>query len=250
MRMNAAKHFRDKRGKADAFPLFLSPLRGAVAVAGTVLSLLFFHPTSGKAQVVDSIRYYLEERPGFMTKLDTRHSFISSRYGRIFGLKMGLDHAGRVQYGAGFNMLLNRSDFNRELAIGDRTVKGSLNFWFISPFFEYSFLQTEHWELSMSAKIGVGAATFSYPHPFREEKVHHNRPLFNYEPILSGQYKFWHYFAAGGGIGYRLMGTYRPLIPRRFDQDPYRFTSPIYLFRFKIFFGKMYRDLFPERSKD
>lgn len=198
--------------------------------------------------MLDSIRYYLAEPPSFMAKFDSRHSFISSRHGRIFGIKAGLDHGGKVQYGLGLNWLNNTNDFARELKFGDSTVSGALKFWFISPFFEYTFFENPHWELSMPVRIGAGAARFTYRDPLRDKRIERKRTVFTYEPVLTAQYKFWRYFGIGAGVGYRIIGIDPSLIPKRFDQEPYRFSSPIYIFRFKVFFGKMYRDVFPKKE--
>lgn len=203
-----------------------------------------------EAQVVDSIKHYYMKKPSFMMKFDTRHSFISSRHGRIFGMKFGVDHGDRLKYGGGVNWLSNANDFDRELQFpkADTSVTGRMNLWFLSPFLEYTFYSSKHWELTMPIRMGVGFTSFNYYDPLKEEQVNRTSPVLSYEPILSGQFKFWRYFGVGMGLGYRLMLLDKNLIPQGFDQKPYRFSSAIYIFRFNIFFGRMYRDIFPKKK--
>ncbi len=243
MNRNAPK---EQKGKGHGFSPFF--LRGHnIALAIGLFWLIGLSPC--KTQVVDSIRYFMKQDGSFMAKFDTRHSFISSRHGRIFGLKFGVDFADRVSFGGGINWLTNRGDLERELSFPDTTVNGGLAFWYLSPFFEYTFFEDPNWKLSMPVRIGLGGAEFSYWDPEKEKKIKRGKLLFSYEPVLTAQYKFLRYFGVGTGIGYRIIALDRSLIPSRFDQDPYRFTSPIYIFRFKVFFGKMYRDVFPQKEE-
>ena len=62
---------------------------------------------SAVAQRVDSIPDYLTALPEFIVKLDMRGSFIRNEGVRIAGIKLGLEHAGKVQYGIGYSFLLD-----------------------------------------------------------------------------------------------------------------------------------------------
>ncbi len=217
----------------------------------SVLCSLFFLISlrSGNAQAVDSIRYYMQKDPSFLIEFDTRHSFISTRHGKIFGLKFGVEHGDRVSYGGGINWLTNTPAHQKDLGFGDTTITGKLSFWFLSPFFEYTFYESPHWRLSMPVRVGLGGASFAYYDPEQQEQKERHRRIFNYEPMMTVQFKFWRYFALSGGLGYRIIVLDRSLIPDRFDQDPYRFSSPTYAFGFNFFFGKLFRDVFPKKSK-
>lgn len=207
--------------------------------------------SSCPAQMVDSIRHFTREEPSFLVEFDTRHSFISARHGRIFGLNFGVEHNDRVSYGGGINWLTNTRDHQRELGFGDTSVAGNLSFWFLSPFFEYTFYKSPHWELSMPVRIGMGGASFTYYDPVKDKQMEQHQRVFNYEPMMIVQYKFWRYFGITTGLGYRIIFLDGPILPQGegFDLEPYRFTSPTYAFGFNFFFGKMFRDIFPKKSE-
>ncbi len=239
-----------EKGKGFGFsPFFVRVMRNAMKSIA-ILVILLFATIGTKGQVVDSIRYFMGQGGSFMAKFDTRHSFISSRYGRIFGLKFGMNYQDRVSLGGGVNWLTNRSDLRKELNFQeqDTTVYGNIAFWYLSPFFEYTFFKNERWELSMPVRVGLGGAEFTYRDPTKDnERQARSSLLFSYEPVLTAQFKFWRYFGIGTGLGYRLVVLDQGLTSG-FNVKPYRFTSPIYIFRFKVFFGRMYRDIFPKKD--
>ncbi len=200
----------------------------------------------GAQTLTDSLAHHLRTPPSFMMKFDTRHSFITAQHAKIFGMKFGLDHGNRVQYGGGINWLVSQPRFDQELEVndplaGDTMVQASLHFGFFSPYFEYTFYHSPHWEVSIPVQIGIGGSNLQYTtsdgkrHKLREGMV------FTYEPAMTVQYKFWRYFGIGGGVGYRLM-----LIDNSKVKE--NFTSPIYILRFKVFFSKIYRDIFPKKE--
>jgi hypothetical protein len=49
------------------------------------------------------------------------------------------------------------------------------------------------------------------------------------------EHRFLKYFAAGGGVGFRLMLKNNTALDERF-------SAPIYLLRFRILFEELYRD--------
>ena len=57
-----------------------------------------------------------------------------------------------------------------------------------------------------------------------------------YEPAITFQYRLLKYFGAGFGIGYRLM-----VVPNQ--QLNEKFTSPVYIFKTRIYFQDILRDL-------
>ncbi|HNI05745.1 MAG TPA: hypothetical protein PL010_14070 [Flavobacteriales bacterium] len=59
------------------------------------------------AQRIDSIPHYLHERRSPVVKLDMRGSFIGNQQVNFAGIKLGLSHAGVVQYGIGYSFLLS-----------------------------------------------------------------------------------------------------------------------------------------------
>ena len=191
----------------------------------------------GRAQLVDSIGMFLQERPRFAAGLDTRGSFISNQNVRLLGVKAGLEHAGRVKYGIGYSFL--RTPVEGEAVVieegAERTVTTKLRLGYFTPYFSYTFYQRGPWEMSIPVQIGLGSGSQVYDDLSGERRTLARSFVFLYEPAMTVQYRFLRYFAVGGGMGFRLVFT-----PADLDEN---FNAPIYLFGVKVYFGDLYRDL-------
>lgn len=182
-------------------------------------------------QMMDSIRKSFQETPQFAFRMDSRRSFITRKPAKIFGFKAGLDHRDQVQYGLGFNTLA--TDFTK-VVNGDT---GTLDFSFIAPYFEYTFYNKNPWELAIPVQVGIGRSRVRLRKENGEQYTRGSAAILTYEPALSVEYKFWDYLGVGGAFGYRLM-----VIPNQKIEE--ELTAPVYLFQLKVYFGKIYRDLF------
>ncbi len=201
------------------------------------LALCSGHPSATVyGQMMDSIRKSFKETPQFALRMDSRRSFITRTPAKIFGFKAGLDHRDQVQYGLGFNTLA--TDFTK-VVNGDT---GTLDFSFIAPYFEYTFYNKYPWELAIPVQVGIGRSRVRLKKENGEQYTRGSGAILTYEPALSVEYKFWDYLGIGGAFGYRLM-----VIPnQKIDEE---LTAPVYLFQLKVYFGKIYRDVFKGGNK-
>ncbi|MBP7513660.1 MAG: hypothetical protein KA791_03880 [Flavobacteriales bacterium] len=189
------------------------------------------------AQRIDSIPDYLTEPPELIVKLDMRGSFIGNESVRFAGVKLGLEHAGRVQYGIGYSFLLSPVE-NTVLVPGLGEVATRLRLGYVTPYFEFAFYQKDNWELRIPVQFGIGSGSVVYEDAEgRKRKLQHSG-VFLYEPSMTVQYRFLKYFAIGGGWGYRLVLRSAPLADG--------LTAPIYTFGLRVFFGDLWRDIRPE----
>ncbi|MBL7964231.1 MAG: hypothetical protein JNM31_10365 [Flavobacteriales bacterium] len=191
-----------------------------------------------RAQLLDSIGGFLGERPRFLVTLDTRGSFISNQNVRLLGVKVGLEHSGRVRYGVGYSFLstpVSGGDRVVEWEGGSRMVATRLRFGYITPFFSYAFYQRGHWEVSIPVQVGLGWGALVYTSATGKNETYASTFVFLYEPAMVVQYRFLRYLAVGGGWGFRLVATGADL-----DQS---LNAPIYLFGLKVYFGDILRDL-------
>lgn len=185
------------------------------------------------AQLLDSLHLFLGRPAKPVFKLDTRGSFISNRAVRMFGVKVGLEHAGRVQYGIGYSFLLSPVD--RELYVeGAGTVATHLRFGYVTPYFEYAFYQRGPWEVRIPVQFGIGGGSLIYRDADGRKQRVRRTGVFLYEPAMTVQYRFLKYFGVGAGWGFRLVFSGADL-----GED---LTAPIYLFGLKVFFGDILRD--------
>lgn len=175
----------------------------------------------------DSIRESLKHKPSLYATFDSRGSFISNEIAQIKSVKLGLTYNKQFTIALGYNWL----NTNFETTIGNG-VKAKLNMQYITPYIEYSFLERKNIEVTIPVYLGLGRAFYQ-----DEQKNNHQQNfILTYEPAMTATYRFLKYFGVGAGLGYRLMLVGNNKINEQFN-------SPIYLFKAKIFFGRLYKDL-------
>lgn len=186
-----------------------------------------------KAQLLDSLRLFSQEPSRVVVKLDSRGSFISNRNVRLMGVKVGLEHAGRLQYGIGYSFLTTRVEHLMQVGEGEELVR--LRLGYLTPYVEYAFYQRGHWEARIPVQLGIGGGSLLYDGADGRRHRLRRAFVFLYEPSMTIQYRFLQYFGINAGWGYRLAFTNAGLGEN--------LTAPIYLFGLKVFFGDLWRDL-------
>jgi len=205
--------------------LRLSSVFVAMALGATLL-----------AQRIDSIPDYLTAAPELIVKLDMRGSFIGNEGVRFAGIKVGLEHAGKVQYGIGYSFLLSPVEGKARVE-GLGEVGTRLRFGYVTPYFDFAFYQKNNWELRIPVQFGIGSGSVVYEDAEGRKQKSQRSVVFLYEPSMTVQYRFLRYFAIGGGWGYRLVLRSAPLAEG--------LTAPIYTFGLRVFFGDLWRDIRP-----
>lgn len=196
---------------------------------------LFFCVHTSDAQSFESqIRHAVHQKPKFDFHLDSRGAFINQSSVRVFGFKLGLEYDHKLTFGLGYNQLISKVK-NKIVDKGmERDVQ--LKYFYFSPFISYIFYRDEKWELSIPVQFGFGSS--SYQFNLENMKVNIFKAfVLSYEPAITFQYRFLRYFGAGAGVGYRLM-----IVPNKKIEE--QFTSPVYLFKFKVYFQDLYQDVF------
>lgn len=180
----------------------------------------------------EELRAALKSKPTFEFKLDSRNAFISNTGVRVFGFKLGVNYDDKLSLGLGYNQLWSQP--SNQLFYDGVEYKADVNYYYFSPYLEYTFYRDDVWEFSIPVQFGLGESWYEYE---RELSSHITSRQFvlSYEPAITVQYKFLKYFGLGAGVGYRLM-----IVPNRSIDE--QFTSPVYIFKFKIFFQEIYQD--------
>ncbi len=199
----------------------------------SLLVLIFCNVGSAPAQLVDSVRHFLEEPPKLVVKLDTHGSFISNESVQFAGIKVGYEHGGRVQYGIGYSFLFSPVEHD-VLVPGEGTVTTHLRFGYVTPYFDYAFYAKGPWELRIPVQIGIGGGSVVYNDATGRTRRLQHSTVFLYEPSITVQYRFLKYFAIGGGWGYRL-------VLRSSASLNDSLTAPIYTFGLRVFFGDLWK---------
>lgn len=183
------------------------------------------------AQLRDSILKAFKEKPTFYGNYGSNYSFISNQFNGVMNVKLGLDFSSTVKFGIAYNW--NKKGMIKQNPLSNFD-ESKLYMRYISIFFEYTYFKTYHWEASIPAQIGVG--NIFYQNTKNGNSVKSEKSWFVlYEPITTIQYRFLKYFAAGGGIGYRIV---LPTKVGGYDQ----FSSVLFVIKSKVYFGEAWRD--------
>ncbi len=206
-----------------------------------ILLVLLGLGVSAPAQLLDSIAAFAEEPPRFVARLDVRGGFISNRSVRFIGVKAGLEHARRFQYGIGYSLLYPAE--RRSALIDGRPVEARLRMGYVAPYVDYAFYQRGPWEVRIPVQIGFGLGSLVHEEDDGTRRTIARTGLLLYEPAMTVQYRFLRYFAIGGGWGFRL-------VLQTGDDLGERLTAPVYLFGLRVFLGEFWRDARQGASDD
>lgn len=181
----------------------------------------------------EELRKAMKSKAKFEFKLDSRNAFISNTGVRVFGFKLGLNYADKLSMGIGYNQLWSQP--SNQISYEGTKYKADVNYYYFSPYLEYTFYQDNKWEFSIPVQFGLGESWYSFEHS-NSNHITSRQYVLSYEPAITVQYKFLQYFGVGAGVGYRLM-----IVPNSSIDE--QFTSPVYIFKFKIFFQEIYQGL-------
>ncbi len=208
-----------------------------------ILFIFFLISVQLKAQFVDSISEAVKSKPKLSLRLDNRYSFTATSPSKIVGFKVGAEFKDRFRVGGGYNQL--NSKITKDVYIESDgkiidTVPSSLRMSYMSYFIEYVFYRDKRWEFSIPLQIGIGNTHYEYR--YGDFKFKNNwSMIINYEASVSGHYRIIKWFGIGAGFGYQLMLKDNPAIEENFN-------TPIYVIKFKIFLGDIYRSVFPAKK--
>lgn len=187
----------------------------------------------------EDIRSALKVKPNLDLRSDSRHSFINQSGVSLFGVKGGIEFNRKLRFGLGFNILTTKLNTNFSYTndgVLTNTDDARLIFYHVSPYVEYVFYKHDRWEVSIPIQLGIGNSYYTYRAESGQRYNSNRQFILSYEPAITAQYKIFKYFGPGFGVGYRLM-----IIDNKAIKES--FNSPVYIFRFKVFFGEIYRDL-------
>ena len=191
-----------------------------------LLIFLLLAAFTSKAQLFDSIKSSLQFKPKLLVKLDARNSFVTASYSKVKGIKLGLNYNKIFRLGIGYSWM--KTDYY------PRQFKDSTNlrFGYGNAFMEYAFYQSKHFQFEIPIQIGIGRISYKS----KADELLQKEWVPIWEPAMTFEYLFLKYFSIGVGAGYRLVIK---------SKDPIieQFTSPIYIFKFNISFGDMYKDV-------
>ena len=196
--------------------------------------ILCYSPCAAYSQEFEEeLREAIHVKPRIEARFDSRTSFINQTGVRVAGYKLGIQFDNKLSFGLGYNYL--GSEVRRVLEVQGNSYFVRLRFNVVSPYLEYIFYRDERWELSIPLQFGFGKSYYSNENDLGPNRFNSNF-VATYEPAITFQYRFLKYFGAGMGVGYRLM-----VIPNKGIEE--NFTSPVYIFKFKLYFQDILTDI-------
>lgn len=195
---------------------------------------MFFFLNLSAQEFEKELKEAIKKKPKLEFRFDSRNSFISTSGVRIAGIKIGVQFDKKLSVGLGYNQLWS-TIHKTNVEFKSQFFKGELKFNYLSPYLEYTFYRDARWELSIPIQFGFGHSFYKNLEPEGPNQLN-KAFVISYEPAIAFEYRVLKYFGLGMGVGYRLM-----ILPNRDIEE--RFTSPVYIFKTKIYFQELYNKL-------
>ncbi len=216
-----------------------------------LLIILFFVISYGsKAQMIDSLRFFLNTNYSIDARLSTKLSLIDHQLSKVSGLRVGLVFQRKLRLGAGIDWL--KTDYTRGTnLLGIDPVKRDFvneqnvvtskyyKLMYLCLYADFVFHKTKHWQLSVPIQIGMGASWFNKDKGYTFGNPEAKYFLFLYEPGITVQYKLTKWLGGGVDVCYRFS-------PQNTKRSNMPLNSPSYAFKLVFLLDQLFFDLFPE----
>lgn len=216
--------------------------KGRKTIRHFILLFILLHCFIAKAQWSDTLKEILHGKMYPTASLDGRNSFINSERAAIWGIKAGVEFAGKLQMGIGYNQHIN--NLEKEIYFRDfygqrDSAIGTLRLAYMSVYTRYVYYKSNHWKFSiMPIQLGIGDSKYKYDY-LDKTRIVDEKIVVLYEPGISIAYKIIPWFGVGADLGYRIMLRGNRAIPENFN-------SPIYSFYAIFYWGELYKMAFPK----
>jgi len=185
-------------------------------------------------------------KPSLFFTLDNTASFVGGKSATTNELRFGLDFKKKLKLGLGYGQLVSDIVVNKDIVAertdNDSVVPANLSLSFFSANAEYVFFNSKRWQISTPLQIGVGSTYFLYYESDKNGKSIQKRTdegtvlVTGFSAVAT--YRILRWIGISAGLGYRV-GILNN------DKVAESFNSPVYTFKFRIFFGEIYKSVFP-----
>jgi hypothetical protein len=208
-----------------------------------LLVFLFAIPFFSSAQLLDTIKTALKQKPKFFFELGGYNSIITGTKANASGFKIGLDFGKKIRFGAGY-FVLNTDIVERfSDVIKDDTVRAELKSNYFTVGAEYVMYNNDPWQITVPADLGFGKSYFLGPDSVTGKTFIHKGGIILFEPAITGHYKIIKWVGIGFGFGYRFMLKNNPSVRDNFN-------SPLYTLYIKFFVDEIYNSIFVKKKKE
>ncbi len=213
----------------------------------TIVLLIFFTPLASRADLRDSIRYYLKHsKPTLIGGASARNTFIGNEKTKVTGISAGVDYGEKISFTVGvYNLshpLITQKTINQNTP-SQYIAKEISRFWYFGLTGDYLFLKKNRWALDVPLRIGVGSANIELrktdkSNALIQETTH---SIFPVETGLYAQYKIAWWLGLGAGLGTRVV------IGKGMSQ---KFSGTYYNVGLTAFFGSVYNHIREDMRKN
>lgn len=169
----------------------------------------------GRAQLLDTLRDFLNSKYSVDVRLESRNSIISNELTSIRGVRIGLTFKRKLRIGTGLSWLKTdghswlKTNVTKDFSVLNEdgttsVIKKYLKFVYVCHYLDFVFYKTQHWQLSVPIQLGTGYVWFQenkiYSFGNKETKYF----LAFYEPGITLQYKVFKWLGAGADVTYRF----------------------------------------------
>jgi hypothetical protein len=202
-----------------------------------VISIFLFCAVaiSSKCQLIDTIQSAIERKGSFSFEFNSRNSYIGNNSAYIFGFNVGVCFGKKFTIGGGINTL-SSTIHETKYENGD-TIKGKLNFTFLSYYVQYTITLSKHWRIDIPLFIGIGSSSYQYTDNNKVVTAS-SKTIMPLEPQVELDYNFNKYCGLYTQVGYRYMLINNKLLD-------YDFNSVTYSVGVLIYPLEIYAGLFP-----
>lgn len=183
----------------------------------------------------DSLKIYRPKKIAFDFQFDNRNSFIRNKAISIQGINIGLNFASGVRWGIGGYRVIRPFQTYRSIDNQKITTDRELDLYYITPNFQYTFINKKWIDVSVNLEIGFGSVDYiiySESHTKLREKKGFFVPSGIGTEVLLIPIRW---IGLDGMIGYR-----KSLKSYEINAD---FDGMYYSYGVKVFLGVIYHDL-------
>jgi hypothetical protein len=221
------------------FPVLKNFFHNKVLFFGAVL----FFPLLSSAQLSDTIRYSLEQKPKFFINLTTFNSTVSGDLVAFSGFRAGVNFNKRIKFGAGFYGMNTKVFSNITVtanndAVYDTSAELKLGFFSLSA--EYIYYHNYPWQFGfIPYQLSLGEGHYEYiPRGGTTRVETEKQTIVLYEPNFTGQYSIFRWIGIGASVGYR----FRLYSSKELRED---LSSPTFSIGLRLFVDELYKMAFP-----
>lgn len=181
----------------------------------------------GTSQLFDSIQSSLKYKPKPVIQLDGRNAFITNTPIQTNAIEIGINFHRTFKMGIGYSWL---TPSYQQKSLLYPTNSERLKIHSLLAFTEFSYWQHKHWSSDIVVQLAGGKMMYTI-----NDNIIKSTPIFVYEPMMVVDYNFLRYFSISTGFGYRLAIKFNHNVKEQY-------TSPIYVYRINIDFGRVWED--------